>query len=66
MQLFLDSTQSKLNFKPSFVGIHEVLRELWLFKHKFQARNFANFEFLGVSNLSKLFIKLINFIRISS
>ena len=29
------------NFKPLFVGIHQVLREIWLFEHKFQARNFG-------------------------
>ena len=40
MLLFLDSTQSNLNSKLSFVGIHQVLREIWLFEHKFQARNF--------------------------
>ena len=40
MQLFLDSTQSNLNFEPSFVAILQVLREIWLFGHEFQARNF--------------------------
>ena len=41
MQLVLDSTQSDLNFEPSFSGIHQVLRERWLFEHTFQARNFG-------------------------
>ena len=44
-------TDPNLDFKPSFAGTHQVLREIWLFEHKFQARNLANFEFLGVSNL---------------
>ena len=29
----------QLNSKPSFVRIHQVLGEIWLFEHKFQARN---------------------------
>ena len=28
-----------LKFEPSFVEIHQVLREIWLFEHEFQARN---------------------------
>ena len=39
MRLFLDSTQSNLNFEPSFVGIHRVLREICLFEHEFQTKN---------------------------
>ena len=35
MQLVLDSTQSNLNFESSFVRIHQVLVEIWLFKHEF-------------------------------
>ena len=41
MQLSLDSTQSSLNFEPSFTGIHELLRGVWLFEHKFQTKNFG-------------------------
>ena len=41
MQLFSDSAQSNLNLDSSFVGIHEVQRETWLFEHKFQDRNFG-------------------------
>ena len=52
MSLFLDFTRSHLNFETSFVGIHQILREIWLFEHGFQTRNLANFELLGVSNLS--------------
>ena len=40
MQLFLVSTQSNFNFEPSFARIHKVLREIWLFKHKFPAGHF--------------------------
>ena len=39
--LFLDSTQSNLNFEPSFVGIHHALRETWLFEYECQATNFG-------------------------
>ena len=38
MWLFLDSIQSNLNFEHSFVVIRQVLREICLFEHKFQAR----------------------------
>ena len=41
MELYADSTLSNLKFDPSFAGIHQVLREIWLFEHKFQARNFG-------------------------
>ena len=41
MQLYLDFTKSNLNFEPSFLGIHQVLREIWLFEHKLQGRNFG-------------------------
>ena len=40
MKLFLDSTQSNLNFLPSLVGTHQVLRERRLFEQRFYARNF--------------------------
>ena len=67
MQLFLDSTQFNLNFEPSFVGIHQVLREMWLFEHEFQARNFGQlWIFGGIKFVNKLFIKLLNLIRISN
>ena len=32
-----------LNFEPFFIGIHKVLREIWLFEHKIQARNFGGY-----------------------
>ena len=38
---FSDSTQSDLNSVPSFVGICQVLGEMWLFEHKFQVRKFG-------------------------
>ena len=41
MSLFLNSIQSDINFEPSFVGIYQALREIWLFEHEFQARNFG-------------------------
>ena len=41
MLLFIDSTKSNLNFEPLFAAIHEVLREILLFEHEFQARNFG-------------------------
>ena len=34
ISLFLDCTQSNLNFEPSFAGIHEILKVIWLFEHK--------------------------------
>ena len=39
--LFLDCTQFHLNFEPSVVVIYQVLREIWLFEHEFQARKFG-------------------------
>ena len=33
--------QSNLSFEPFFIGIHQVLREIWFFKHEIQARNFG-------------------------
>ena len=40
--LILDSTQFSLNFEPSFVGIYQVLTEIWLFQHEFYTRNFGH------------------------
>ena len=37
----LSSTQSNLNFEPSVVGIHQVLREILLFEQEFRAGNFG-------------------------
>ena len=51
MYLFLDFTQSNLNFEPSFVGIDQVLREIWLSEHEFHTTNFgqlSNFETSGI------------------
>ena len=42
IQLFFDSIQFSLKFEPSFVGIHKILREIWLFGHEFQTRNFGH------------------------
>ena len=36
MQPFLDFGQSNLNSEPSFVGINEALREIWLFEREFR------------------------------
>ena len=33
--------ETPLNFELSFVGISDILREIWLFKYDFQARNFV-------------------------
>ena len=64
MWLFLNFTQCSLNFEPSFVRIHQVLKDIWLFEHKFQARNFDQLPtFGGIKLLNKLFIKLLNSFR---
>ena len=59
----LDSTQSSLNFEPSFVEIHQVFREIWLFEHEFQVRNFGQLRISfwgeGVKFVSKMFIELL-------
>ena len=66
MQLFLNFTQSNLNFEPSFVGIYQLLREIWVFEHEFHTRNFGQLRiFGGIKFVNKLFIKLLNFICIS-
>ena len=41
MELFLDSTEPNSHFEPLFAEVIEVLREIWPFEHKFQARNFG-------------------------
>ena len=57
MWLFLHFTQSNVNFEPSFVEIHQVLREPWHFEHEFQARNFGQlWIFVGIKFANKLFI----------
>ena len=61
MILFLDSKQSNLNFEPSFAAIHEVLREIWLFEHKFKLEILANFEFLGYQICQQTFNKIYKF-----
>ena len=58
MQLFLIFAQSNLNFELSFVEIHQVLKEIWPFEHKFQ----ATLNFGGIKCVKKLFIKLLNLI----
>ena len=67
MQLLLDFTQSNSNFEPSFVGIHQVVKKMWFFKHEFQIINFGQLRILwSIKFVNKLFIKLLNFIRISN
>ena len=45
MSLFLNFTKSNLNFEPSFGGIYQVLKEIWLIGHEFHdevhVRNFG-------------------------
>ena len=66
VQLLFDSAQSNLNFESSFVEIHQVLREILLFEHEFQARNFGHFRIFGViKSVNKLFIELLKLIGIS-
>ena len=58
IKLFLDSKQSNLNFELSFVGIHKVLRGIWLFEQEFQTRNFGKLQILGgIRFVNKLFIQ---------
>ena len=69
IKLFLDSKQSNLNFEHLFVGIHKVLREIWLQlnMNEFQTRNFGKLQILGgIQFVNKLFIKLVNSISISN
>ena len=62
MLVFLDCTQSDLNFEPSFIEIRQVLREIWLLKHEFQARNFGQLRiFGGIKCVNKLYIKLLKY-----
>ena len=49
---FSHSKQSNLNFEHLFVGIHQVLREIWILNMNFEPEILANLELLGVSNLS--------------
>ena len=37
---FFYSKRSNLNFEHSFIGIHQVLIEIWLSEHKILTRNF--------------------------
>ena len=67
IKLFSDSKQSNLNFEHLCVGIHQVLREIWLFEHEFQTRNFGQLRIFGsIRFVNKLFIKLVNSISISN
>ena len=51
MLLFLTSKHSKFIFEPSFVGIHQVLREIYsLLNMSFNLEIFANF----ISGCTKL------------
>ena len=66
MQLVLGSAQSNLNFELSLVGIHQVLREIWLFEHQFSHWKFwTTSNFCGVSNYfkncSKNYLTLFSF-----
>ena len=41
--------------------------EIWLFEHDFQTRNFGQLQiFGGIKFVNKLFMKVLNFIRISN
>ena len=51
MQLFLCSIQLNSNFEPSFVKIHQVLREIWIFE----------FNCIEHKNSCILLINLVNF-----
>ena len=44
--------------EPSFVGIHQVLREIWPFEHEFQFRNFGQFNFWGYQICQQTFHKI--------
>ena len=67
MYLILDFKQCNLNFELSFVRIRQVLREIWLFVHEFQAGNFGQLRiFGGMKFVNKLFIKLLDSICISN
>ena len=61
MLLFLDSTQSILNFGLSFVGIHKVLRGIRLFDINFKLEILTKFEFWGVSNCQQTVYKITKF-----
>ena len=61
MQLFLDSTQSNLNYERSFARIHEVLGEVWLSEQKFQTRNFDQLRvFEGIKFVNKTVQRINN------
>ena len=59
-------TQSNVKFGPSFVGNHQMSREMWLFNHKIQAGNFGQLRIFGNIKCQETVIKLINFVRISN
>ena len=66
VKLFFNSTLSNLKFEPLFVGIHQILIEIWLFEHEFQDTNFDEFLiFGGIKFFNKLLTKILHFIRIS-
>ena len=48
IELSSDSKQRNLHFEHLFVGIHQVLRKIWLLNMNFKLDILANFEFLGV------------------
>ena len=43
IKLFSDSKQCNLNFEHLFVGIHQVLRKIWLLNMNFKLDILANF-----------------------
>ena len=49
--------KTSLNFKLSFVGINDVLREIWLSKYDFQARNFVQTLSFWEYHICQLFLK---------
>ena len=60
--LLLDFAQSSSNFEPSFVETHQVLREIRLFEHEFQAINFSHLRiFEGMKFVKKTANRITTF-----
>ena len=62
MQLFSNFTQPNLDFEPSFVGIRQVLREIWLLNINFKLEILGNLEFLGYPICQQTVHKITKFI----
>ena len=53
---------TNLKFELSFARTHPVLREIWLFEHEFQARNFGQFRiFRGIKICQQTVHKIARF-----